>query len=248
MAPRSSLWPLLLLAGCGGVDPAPAITPPEPPSLHTRALALGERVKTEVDCAASPWRWMCALTHLEGGAVALPASPTARLGLVVSFRPSQPLLFSAERTATVGLLVIDPAAPQLAFDTLRPTERLDAQGLASLAGPLAAALRSGTADAPLLPPVAEAILRLPPVEAGAPEPDEDGLGFHGPPPTEPGFPATETRLFHTVHDGMPMWVAVRSYGEGGFVGVFPDVDPKILKQKPEAPASQPEASPPGGAP
>lgn len=228
---------LSALLACGEAPPAEIIVPPPSPTLHERVLALGDRVEREVDCAGSPWRWLCAVARVGTGPVQLPAAPTARLGLVTSFRPSQPLLHAAERTATVGLLVLTPEL--VGFDNLRPTEKLDAKGLGTLAGPLAAFLREG-GDPPLLPPVAEPVLALPPVDAGPPEPDAQGLMFHGPQPTDPALSRSEVRLYHLedAGNGAPAWIAVRGYGEGGFVGVFPDVDPRIRKKVDPPPAEE----------
>ncbi|HMV70224.1 MAG TPA: hypothetical protein PKA64_25510 [Myxococcota bacterium] len=192
-------------------------------------MELGARVRAEVDCAESPWRWLCAIAEVREGAV--PAATTARLGLVLAFRPSQPVLLSAERTATLGLLVVGPE--RVGFDLLRPTERVEPQELAKVAGPIAASLRGGGDGAPLLPPIAGPLLALDPVDAGPLE--ADGQTFHTPPDAK-GTPH-EARLYHLdAAGGPPMWVAVKGYGEGGYVGVFPDVDPRILKR--DAPPDQ----------
>lgn len=251
----------ILLSACGAppdatpaspaaspADPAaetgPAALPPRPPMpelLHARAIALAARLQRELNCTDGRVRWLCEARSLAASPADPPAEDKVLLGIVAAFRPSQPIELAATRTTTVGLLGFrapkDDRPAQGGMTILMPDENTSVDLLAATAGPIAALLRGEVEE--LLLPGAALRLRERPATLLAPlVSDDHGPLFIG------EHPVRLYRLADTPSQ-RSAWVAIQDRGEGGFIGIFPDVEPKRI-MKPGDAATEGAAAPPVG--
>ena len=129
-----------------------------------------------------------------------------------------------------------------------PNESHPVDLLVAAAGPVAALLK-GENNELVLPRAALRLRDLPQPDIGFITVDENG----------PWVAAEKTlRLYHLADNGqgVPVWIAVQLIDQGGFLAIFPDVEPKVMLKPDEvadpatdgAPAASPGSAPPPSAP
>jgi hypothetical protein len=191
--------------------------------------AIGARAQRELRCDDGPMVWLCPMRGLPGRRPETPEGPFALLGFQVVVRPSVPLERSADVSAAVGLLSIDPTAdpPKAGFALITSDEGRSSGLQVAVAGALGRVLR-GQDAALKVPPGAQGLTRMEIPDANRLFELPDALGGDGEEP------------FQVVRvDGdVPLWVAWRAVGEGGFLGLFPDVPLEVLPPPPGSPAAK----------
>lgn len=210
-----------------------ACAPPEP-SAALRAMdgdlaAIGVRAQRELRCDDGPMVWLCPMRGLPGRRPEVPAASLGLLGFQIVVRPSVPLERSAYESAAVALLSIDPVAdpPKAGFALITSDEGRSSPLQVAVAGALGRVLRRDEA-ALNVPPGAQGLTRMEIPDANRLIELPDALGGDGDEP------------FQVVRvDGdVPLWVAWRAVGEGGFLGLFPDVPLEVLPPPPGSPAAK----------
>jgi hypothetical protein len=225
---RSAMW------GAGlALASLVACSPPEP-SAALRAMdgdlaAIGVRAQRELRCDDGPMVWLCPMRGLPGRRPEVPDAPLGLLGFQLVVRPSVPLERSAYASAAVAVLSIDPTSepPKAAFAVITSDEGRSSSLQVAVAGALGRVLR-GNEAALNVPPGAQGLTRMEIPDANHLFELPDALGGDGEEP------------FQVVRvDGeVPLWVAWRAVGEGGFLGLFPAVPLEILPPPPGSPAAK----------
>lgn len=230
---------------------APVDTTPPEQRVHQRALEVAKRISSEVDCTASGFRWLCAATRLSETPARAPDATRVLIGLATAFRPSLPIEVAAQKTTTVATLVLESNSDhttRAGLNVLMPSESRPVDLLVAAAGPVAALLKGENTEL-VLPRAALRLRDLPQPDIGFITVDADG----------PWVASDKAvRLYHLADNGhgVPVWIAVQLIDQGGFLGIFPDVEPKVMLKPGETPdpaldgpaSAQPPAPTPPPAP
>ncbi len=211
---------------------------------HTHAMAALARMRGEIDCATSGWRIWCPAMGHAGAPIPAGTLPSgaryARHGLVYNLRQSDPVELAAERTTTIGALVIEPGpdgAMRAGVDVYL-TRSAGASVLSDVAATLAGYMKGQFPDIVLLRS-ALSLLHGTPQDAGVVVEDAHGAGWVG------TWPARLYWLPDLV-DGQGAWVWWRDMPQGGFLGIFPALEAQIVTRPgdPPSPASSFPVEPP----
>ena len=243
---RALRWLGLVAVGCGTVEEPPAPAPDPLGSAHELALAVGERVRDQLDCEASMVRYLCPAASLPGHPVEPSALRGAWMGLTVAMRNSHTVEANALETAAVSVLRAGEDGVSLV--SLRPSDDEEVAELTSLASNLSLVLKARTDRVYISAGLSE-YLRNAPLESSELRSDAHGLGFVASHPARiykvagrPPGPDAEGKGGHPA-----AWVVVEQGAGGAFLSVFPDVSlsdaPARAEEGPPSSGGRPAAGP-----